>query len=91
MINLLLQNHVCPICKNSLSIANEDDISLEKISIEEKALILMVKLLDNIEEFKELSANLQIIMEDARAETSLMQLFNVLIDGIELEYKQLGQ
>jgi hypothetical protein len=51
----------------------------------------MVKILDNLEEFKELSASLQNILETNQIiETKLLNMFNVLIDGIELEYKQLG-
>ena len=51
----------------------------------------MVKMLDNLEEFKELSVNLQTIMEeDTMMETRLLSFFKVLINGIQFEYKQLG-
>jgi hypothetical protein len=51
----------------------------------------MVKILDNLEEFRELCASLQIIMEnDEVKENRFLDLFNVLINGIELEYKQMG-
>jgi hypothetical protein len=63
----------------------------EKYPLEEKALILMVRMLDNLEEFNELSGNLNTIMkEDEILETRLLNLFKVLINGIQLEYKQLG-
>ena len=63
----------------------------EKYPLEEKALILMVRMLDNLEEFKELSGNLNTIMkEDEILETRLLNLFKVLINGIQLEYKQLS-
>ena len=67
-----------------------DSISLDGFPLEEKALILTVKILDNLEEFKELSGNLQTIMEDDKLlEPRLQRLFKVLINGIETEYKQL--
>jgi hypothetical protein len=63
----------------------------EDVPLEETALILMVKMLDNLEEFKELSGNLNTIMEEDKIlETRLLSLFKVLINGIQLEYKQLG-
>lgn len=63
----------------------------EKYPLEEKALILMVRMLDNLEEFNELSGNLNTIMkEDEILETRLLNLLKVLINGIQLEYKQLG-
>lgn len=63
----------------------------ENYPLEEKALILMIKMLDNLEEFKELSGNLKTIMEEGEMlETRLLSLFKVLINGIQLEYKQLG-
>ena len=63
----------------------------EDYPLEEKALILMIKMLDNLEEFKELSGNLNTIMEeDEMLEPRLLSLFRVLINGIQLEYKQLG-
>ena len=63
----------------------------EGLPLEENALILMIKMLDNLEEFKELSGNLHTIMEeDEMLETRLIGLFKVLINGIQLEYKHLG-
>jgi hypothetical protein len=63
----------------------------ENFPLEEKALIIMVKMLDNLEEFKDLSGNLKTIMEeDEMMETRLLSLFKVLIKGIQLEYNQLG-
>ncbi len=60
--------------------------------IDEEALILMVKILDNLEEFKELSGNMQAIMEnDHNQEVRLLSLFNVLINGIQREYNQIGK
>jgi len=63
----------------------------ENFPLEEKALIMMVKMLDNLEEFKDLSKNLSNLMEeDELMETRLLNLFKVLISGIQFEYKQLG-
>ena len=63
----------------------------ENYALEEKALIMMVKMLDNLEDFKELSSTLKTIVEkDEMMETRLLSLFKVLINGIQLEYKQLG-
>ncbi len=63
----------------------------EGYSLEEKALIMMVKMLDNLEDFRELSSTLRTIVEkDEMMETRLLSLFKVLINGIQLEYKQLG-
>ena len=77
---------------NSDPLANLFQLESEEIvPLEEKALIMMVKMLDNLEEFKELSGNLQSIMkEDEMLETRLLSFFKVLINGIQLEYKQLG-
>ena len=86
------QSH-CPLCKKGLRSPNSEDyLSRGVLPTEEKVLILMVKLLDNLEEFKELSGNLQAIMEDDQIqEVRLLSLFNVLINGIQREYKQLGK
>ena len=82
---------------NSTTTSNDPLTSLyqldndEVFPLEEKALILMVKMLDNLEEFKELSGNLQTIMEeDEILETRLLSFFKVLLNGIQLEYRQLG-
>ena len=77
---------------NSDPLANLFQLESEEIvPFEEKALSMMVKMLDNLEEFKELSGNLQSIMkEDEMLETRLLSFFKVLINGIQLEYKQLG-
>jgi len=89
---LQIEQSQCPLCKNGPRIPNsEDSLSRKVFSTEEKALILMVKILDNLEEFKELNGNLQAIMEDDQMrEDRLLSLFNVLINGIQREYKQLG-
>jgi hypothetical protein len=65
--------------------------SEEMVALDEKALILMIKMLDNLEDFKDMSGNLQSIMEENEMlETRLLSFFKVLINGIQLEYKQLG-
>ena len=83
----------CPICKNGLWTPNsEDSLSRKVFPIDEEALILMVKILDNLEEFKELSGKMQAIMEnDHNQEVRLLSLFNVLINGIQREYNQIGK
>ena len=94
MTDLILQEKElqCPLCKNGFNISHmEDPLAHEMFPLEQKALLLMVKILDNLEEFKELSGNLQTLMEEGEMlETNLLSLFKVLINGIELEYKQLG-
>jgi hypothetical protein len=68
----------------------DDSRSREMFLLEEKALVLMIKIIDNPEEYKELCDNLQTIMEDNEMlETRVLSLFQVLINGIKLEYNQL--
>ncbi len=70
---------------------SEDCLSRKVFPIDDEALILMVKILDYLEEFKELSGNMQAIMEDDHnQEVRLLSLFNVLINGIQREYNQIG-
>jgi hypothetical protein len=81
----------CPLCKNGTISQFDGDFSKDVLlPLEERALIIMVKILDNLEEFKELSTNLQSIMAyDEILETRLLSMFKTLVNGIELEYKQL--
>ena len=63
----------------------------EKFPLEEEALVLMVKMLDNLEEFKELSGNLRKIMaKDELMETRILSLLKVLITGVRAEYMIMG-
>ena len=63
----------------------------ENFPLEEEALVLMVKMLDNIEEFKELSGNLRKIMgKDELMETRILSLLKVLITGVQAEYMIIG-
>jgi len=60
----------------------------ESIPLEEEALVLMARMLDNIEEFDELSTNLRNIMaEDILVETRIISLFRTLIHGVQLEHR----
>ncbi|MHC4690388.1 MAG: hypothetical protein ACYS5F_12240 [Planctomycetota bacterium] len=59
----------------------------ENLPLEEEALILMVKMLDNLEEIKYLSDNLEKIMaRDELMETHVLNLLRVLITGAQAEY-----
>jgi hypothetical protein len=80
-----------PLHENGQQIPHMDDSrSREMFLLEEKALVLMIKIIDNPEEYKELCDNLQTIMEDNEMlETRVLSLFQVLINGIKLEYNQL--
>lgn len=63
----------------------------ESVHLEEKALVLMIKMLDNFEEFNELSGHLNTIMkEDDMMGTRMLSLLKVLINGIQNEYQKLG-
>ena len=60
----------------------------ESLPLEEEALVLMARMLDNIEEFDELSTNLRSIMaEDILVETRIISLFRALIHGAQFEYR----
>ena len=59
----------------------------ESIPLEEEALVLMARMLDNIE-FDELSTNLRSIMaEDILVETRIISLFRTLIHGAQVEHR----
>jgi len=63
----------------------------ENFPLEEEALVLMVKMLDNLEEFKELSGNLRKIMaQDELMETRILSLLKVLITGVQTKYLKMG-
>jgi len=63
----------------------------ENFPLEEEALVLMVKMLDNLEEFKKLSDNLREIMaQDELMGTRILSLLKVLIIGVHEEYLAMG-
>ena len=63
----------------------------ENFPLEEEALVLMIRMLDNLEEFNELSDNLKIIMaKDELMETRILSLLKVLITGVQTEYLKMG-
>jgi hypothetical protein len=76
---------------------NEDPLAdlyqidtVDSTPLEEKALVLMARMLDDVEEFDELSDNLRSIMaEDILVETRIISLFRTLIHGAQLEHKYL--
>lgn len=58
--------------------------------LEGKALVLMAKMLDDVEEFDELSGSLRRIMEeDVLVETRIISLFKALLQGATVEHKYL--
>ncbi len=75
--------------KNEDPLACLDQIDIgESLPLEEEALVLMARMLDNIEEFDELSTNLRSIMaEDILVETRIISLFRTLIHGAQLEHR----
>jgi len=75
--------------KNEDPLACLDQIDAgESIPLEEEALILMARMLDDIEEFDELSTNLRSIMaEDILVETRIISLFRALIHGVQFEHR----
>ena len=57
------------------------------LPLEKEALVLMVKMLDNLDEIKEISGNLRNIMtQDELTETRILTLLRVLITGAQAEY-----
>ena len=64
--------------------------TVDSTPLEEKALVLMARMLDDVEEFDELSDNLRSIMaEDLLVEAHVLSLFRTLINGINIEHKYL--
>ena len=64
--------------------------TVDSTPLEEKALVLMARMLDDVEEFDELSDNLRsIIAEDILVEAHVLSLFRTLINGISIEHKYL--
>ena len=64
--------------------------TVDSAPLEEKALVLIAKMLDDVEEFDELSSNLRSIMaEDELVEAHVLSLFRTLINGINYEHKYL--
>ena len=58
--------------------------------LEGEALVLMVRMLDDVEEFDELSGGLRRIMEeDVLVETRILSLFRTLLQGVAVEHKYL--
>jgi hypothetical protein len=76
---------------------NEDPLAdlyqidtVDSTPLEEKALVLMARMLDDVEEFDELSDNLRSIMaEDLLVEARVLSLFRTLINGASMEHKYL--
>ncbi|MHA2162990.1 MAG: hypothetical protein ACXABF_11255 [Candidatus Thorarchaeota archaeon] len=61
--------------------------SNENLPLEKEALVLLVKMLDNLEEIKALSGNLRKIMtQDKLMETRILNLLRVLVTGAQAEY-----
>ncbi len=59
----------------------------DNLHLEKEALIMMVKMLDNLDEIKEISSNLRNIMtQDELTETRILTLLRVLITGAQAEY-----
>ena len=59
----------------------------DNLHLEKEALIMMVKMLDNLDEIKEISSNLRNIMtQDEVTETRILTLLRVLITGAQAEY-----
>jgi hypothetical protein len=77
--------------KNEDPLACLDQIDVgDSLPLEEEALVLMVKMLDDIEAFDELSINLRSIMaEDILVETRIISLFRALIHGAQVEHNYL--
>lgn len=64
--------------------------TVDSTPLEEKALVLMARMLDDVEGFGELSDNLRSIMaEDELVEAHVLSLFRTLINGISIEHKYL--
>lgn len=62
--------------------------TVDSTPLEEKALVLMARMLDDVEEFDELSDNLRSIMaEDILVEARVLSLFRTLINGVSAEHK----
>jgi hypothetical protein len=61
--------------------------SNENLPLEKEALVLLVKMLDNLEEIKALSGNLRKLMtQDKLMETRILNLLRVLVTGAQAEY-----
>jgi hypothetical protein len=73
---------------------NEDPLAdlyqidtVDSTPLEERALVLMARMLDDVEAFDELSDNLRSIMaEDMLVETRIISLFRTLIHGAQVEH-----
>ena len=64
--------------------------TISSTPLEERALVLMARMLDDVEGFDKLSDNLRsIIAEDELVETHVLSLFRTLINGISVEHKYL--
>jgi hypothetical protein len=58
--------------------------------LEGEALVLMARMLDDVEEFDELSGGLRRIMEaDVLVKTRILSLFKTLLQGVAVEHKYL--
>ncbi|UCH56926.1 MAG: hypothetical protein JSV18_06175 [Candidatus Bathyarchaeota archaeon] len=62
----------------------------ESRPMDREALLLLARMLDNLEDFNELSLGLRSIMvEDEVLETRILSLFKTLIQGVRNEHKYL--
>lgn len=63
-----------------------------KYPLEKEALLIMIRVLDNIEEFGSFGLDLKnIIGTDSSVETKILSLLRTLIDGIQIEYSILSK
>jgi len=63
----------------------------ENIPLEEEALVLMVRMLDNFEDFRDLGDSLrEIILQNEIVGMHILSLLKVLIIGVQKEYLIMG-
>ena len=63
----------------------------ENIPLEEEALVLMVRMLDNFEDFRDLGDSLrEIILQNEIVGMHILSLLKVLIIGVQKEYLTMG-
>jgi hypothetical protein len=74
-----------------LSTLHQIDVDY-KYPLEKGALLIMLRVLDNIEEFGSFRLDLKkIIKTDPSVETRILSLLRTLIDGIQIEYSILSK
>ena len=63
-----------------------------KIPLEKEELLIMLRVLDDIEEFGSFRLDLRnVIGKNSRVETRILSLLRTLIDGIQFEYSTLSK